>query len=79
MRCVCCNKNLNDYESTRKHALTGSYLDLCNGCFAEVSTMADVPVTTREDLANCSDIEEVLDMDQDVVYNVLYREENIKE
>lgn len=79
MRCVCCNKNLNDYESTRKHALTGSYLDLCNGCFAEVSTMADVPVTTREDLANCSDIEEVLDMDQDVVYNDLYREENIKE
>ena len=79
MRCVCCNKNLNDYESTRKHALTGAYLDLCNGCFAEVSTMADVPVTTREDLANCSDIEEVLDMDQDVVYNVLYREENIKE
>lgn len=79
MRCVCCNKNLNDYESTRKHALTGSYLDLCNGCFAEVSTMADVPVTTREDLANCSDIEEVLDIDQDVVYNDLYREENIKE
>ena len=79
MRCVCCNKNLNDYESTRKHALTGAYLDLCNGCFAEVSTMADVPVTTREDLANSSDIEEVLDIDQDVVYNDLYREDNIKE
>jgi hypothetical protein len=41
--------------------------------------MADVPVTTREDLANCVDIEEPLDMDQDVVYNDLYREENIKD
>ena len=41
--------------------------------------MADVPVTTREDLANCEDIEEALDMDQDVVYNDLYREENIKD
>ena len=79
MRCQCCNKNLNDYESTRKHALTGAYLDLCNACFAEVSTMADVPVTTREDLANCGDIEEVLDMGYDVVYNDLYREENIKD
>lgn len=79
MRCQCCNKNLNDYESTRKHALTGAYLDLCNGCFAEVSTMADVPVTTREDLANCVDIEDPVDTDEVVVYNDLYREDNIKD
>ena len=79
MRCVCCNKNLNDYESTRKHAITGAYLDLCNGCFAEVSSMADVPVNTREDLANCGDIDESLDNDSDSLYNVLYSEDNIKE
>jgi hypothetical protein len=79
MRCVCCNKNLNDYESTRKHAITGAYLDLCNGCFNEVSTMADVPVWTREDLANCGDIDEGVDKFEEVDYNDLYREENIKE
>jgi hypothetical protein len=79
MRCLACNKNLNDYESTRKHAITGAYLDLCNGCFAEVSSMADVPVNTREDLANCGDIEESIDNDQDSLYNVLYSEDNIKE
>ena len=41
--------------------------------------MADVPVTTREDLANCVDIEEPIDTDEVVVYNDLYREDNIKE
>ena len=32
MRCVSCNSNLTDFESTRKGALSGTYLDLCNGC-----------------------------------------------
>lgn len=32
MRCVSCNANLTDFESTRKGALSGTYLDLCNGC-----------------------------------------------
>ena len=79
MRCVCCNKNLNDYEATRKHAITGAYLDMCNSCFAEVSTMADVPVSTREDLASCVDIDEGVDRMLEEAYNDLYRENNIKE
>jgi hypothetical protein len=41
--------------------------------------MADVPVNTREDLANCGDIDESLDNDADNVYNVLYSEDNIKD
>jgi hypothetical protein len=41
--------------------------------------MADVPVTTREDLANCVDIEESVDTDTEDMYNDLYREDNIKE
>jgi len=41
--------------------------------------MVDIPASTREDLANCGDIDEGLDTDQDVVYNDLYREDNIKE
>ena len=32
IRCVSCNANLSDFESTRKGALSGTYLDLCNGC-----------------------------------------------
>lgn len=32
MRCTCCNKLLSDYESTRKNAKTGEYMDMCNTC-----------------------------------------------
>ena len=32
MRCVSCNCALSDFEATRKGALSGAYLDLCNGC-----------------------------------------------
>lgn len=32
IRCVSCNVALSDFESTRKGALSGTYLDLCNGC-----------------------------------------------
>lgn len=32
MRCYCCNRVLSDYESTRKSATTGGYLDMCNKC-----------------------------------------------
>lgn len=34
MRCVCCNRNLNDYESTLKHAETGAFLDTCLKCLS---------------------------------------------
>lgn len=33
MRCDCCDKNLNDFESTRKSKVTGEYLNMCNTCF----------------------------------------------
>lgn len=31
MRCDCCNRNLNDYESTLKDT-HGNYLNTCNKC-----------------------------------------------
>jgi hypothetical protein len=37
MRCQCCDKNLNDYESTRKSVSTGEYLDMCNKCYSTIS------------------------------------------
>ncbi len=32
MRCCSCDRNLSDFEATRKGALSGDYLDLCNQC-----------------------------------------------
>lgn len=46
MRCSCCNRILSDYESTRRHAVTGEFLDICNKCFKDLG----IPAHTREDL-----------------------------
>lgn len=75
MRCVCCDKNLNDYESTRKHAITGEYLDICNFCLAEIEEIVSIPAITREDLRNCGDIVEAVDIPDNMEYNILYRED----
>jgi hypothetical protein len=32
MRCYCCNNNLTDFESTRRSAETGDFLEMCNRC-----------------------------------------------
>ena len=48
MRCVACNKNLSDFESTRKSAETGEYLDMCNECF--FYTEDDIATIDRDDL-----------------------------
>ena len=37
MRCIACNKNLNDFESTRKDS-EGHFIDLCNHCYHEVQS-----------------------------------------
>ncbi len=60
MRCVACNKNLNDFESTRKSIVSGEYLDLCNTCFHQVEQ--DVPAKERDDLRS---EEETFDNDID--------------
>lgn len=48
MRCIACNKALTEFESTRKSAETGEFIDLCNYCYSTIkeSTLAD----EREDL-----------------------------
>lgn len=38
MKCSCCDRILNSFESTRKSKSTGEYLDICNKCY---STIAD--------------------------------------
>jgi hypothetical protein len=57
MRCRACDKNLTDYESTRKYTNTHSYIDLCNHCFSGVYIQTE----DRQDLADTSysgDVEE---------------------
>lgn len=48
MRCLSCNKNLTDFESTRKFASTGEFLDLCNRCYSDIQD--DVDTLIRPDL-----------------------------
>jgi hypothetical protein len=52
MRCRACNKNLNDFESTRKSE-SGEYVDLCNHCYREVQS--DILAEERQDLQDGND------------------------
>ncbi len=65
MRCISCNKILNDFESTRKSALTGEYLDMCNHCFSEIAY--DVDTIVREDLREDETLDEDDDYDEEEV------------
>lgn len=53
MRCLACNCQLNDHESTRKYASSGSFVDLCDRCFAtvedEIPTLDGAPPTELEE------------------------------
>lgn len=37
IRCISCNKQLNDSEATRKYASSGTFVDLCDRCFSHVA------------------------------------------
>jgi hypothetical protein len=60
MRCIACNQVLTSYESTRKHADTGEYLDLCGECLSVIHSDVHFPVLDRPDLLGSDDI---LDID----------------
>ena len=68
MRCICCNKQLNDFESTRRHAITREFLDMCNSCHASVASSARLPTIDRKDLDSLSGIEEEVDNDDNMLY-----------
>lgn len=57
-RCIACNRNLNDYEATRKD-LHGNYLDMCNKCYTYVQE--DVLTIDRGDLNPSEEIEPELE------------------
>jgi hypothetical protein len=51
MRCQCCDRALNDYESTLKSAVTGKYLDTCNKCLKDLG----IKTIGRSDLSAYED------------------------
>ena len=61
MRCTCCDRLLNDFESTRKSKTTGEYLDICNKCFSTIQQDLDTDI--RNDLPEDEVPDEELDFD----------------
>lgn len=59
IRCLCCNRNLNDIESTRRHAVTNEFLDICNRCIIDT----EIPYIDREDLHDTLEDDEAEDED----------------
>lgn len=57
MRCISCDKNLNDFEATRKYANTLTYVDMCQRCFKSSDTEG-ILVLERTDLKPNEFIEE---------------------
>lgn len=75
MHCTCCNALLSDYESTRKNAITGEYIDLCNDCFSDLKNI--VPTKDRKDLLKQSDIDDLMDdFDEDVIKHMRWSDDS---
>lgn len=55
MHCQACNRLLSDFESTRKHAITFEFLDLCKVCFEDVKTI--IPTIDRRELMTEQDFD----------------------
>lgn len=55
MRCIGCNKELTDFEATRKYADSEEFIDLCNDCFVTTNIKA----VERYDLMSISDVLDV--------------------
>jgi len=61
MRCVCCNRNLSDYESTLRHAETNEFLDTCMKCLKDLP----IPTKGRSDLNKHETMEDVEEIFQE--------------
>lgn len=59
MRCVACDVELTDFESTRKSVTTGEYVDLCNACYKHIKD--DVQAIENTDNINIQDVVDLED------------------
>ncbi len=55
MRCDCCNRVLNDYEATLRHAVTMEFMNTCNRCLEDLN----IPTVGRPDLSRFEEAEEM--------------------
>jgi hypothetical protein len=55
MRCVCCDRVLNDYESTLKSSNTLEYLDTCMKCLDGL----DIDTIGRDDLSKYEEVDDL--------------------
>lgn len=55
MRCECCDRGLNDYESTIRSKSTGDYTNMCLRCLSETG----IQFQGRSDLAPFASNEEI--------------------
>lgn len=65
MRCYCCDKALNEFESTRKSAVSGEFLDLCNKCFKGLG----IESVDRTDLNPYAPADDDIEFDEDLLDN----------
>lgn len=63
MRCTICNAALSNYESTIRHAITGSFLDICQNCYTAMGV--DIPMHDRKDLLHEADIPTLNELAED--------------
>ena len=61
MRCLACNKELTDFEATRKGAYSKQFIDLCNSCYSTISN--EINAIERDDLA--TEVEMELDVNEE--------------
>jgi len=62
MRCLCCNKLLTDFESSRKSVTTGEYIDMCTDCYRHIRD--DVDVIENNNLLHIQDV-----IDDELLFN----------
>lgn len=67
MRCVFCDRLLNDFEATRKSKVTGDYLDMCNKCVGSVQE--SIETLDRTDLAEGEVPDEEIEFDDEFFYD----------
>ena len=58
-RCLCCNADLTDSETTIRHAVTKKFLDTCMTCIRDIGNL---PIQVRPDLLSEVDMDMVEDL-----------------
>ena len=62
MRCLCCNRNLDDMELTLRHPETNEFLDTCRKC---LSFIPITPLTRGVPIPDpTADEDDIYDMDE---------------